>query len=44
MGLQVEIDRLKMTKVLTSDLDDECRKVVGLQVEIDRLKMTKGFR
>ena len=31
----------KGVEFLTSDLDNECKKVVGLQVEMDHLKKTR---
>ena len=48
-SLKKEVELLKSdykkdVEILTSDLDDERKKVAGLQVEIDRLKKSKGFR
>ena len=43
---QVELlksDYLKGVEFLTSDLDNECKKVAGLQVKMDHLKKTKEF-
>ena len=36
-------DYPKDVDILTSDLDNERKKVVGLQVEIDYLKKAKAF-
>ena len=48
-SLKNEVELLKTeykkdVEILTSDLDDERKKVAGLQVEIDRLKKSRGFR
>ena len=36
-------DYKKDVEILTSNIDDECKKVVGLEVEIDCLKKTEEF-
>ena len=47
-SLKKEVELLKSdypkgVEILTSDLDNECKKVAGLQVEMDHLKNTKEF-